>query len=162
LKDNDRVVGLGQGDDQAWLCFITTDAQLLRFQADGVRPQGRAAGGMAGIKLAPRQRVLFFGVIQDATDAQVASVASSGALEGLDPGSGKVSLFEAFPPKGRATGGVRCQRFLRGQDHLVRAWAGPSPARAVAAGGQPVALPELDPRRDGSGTRLSGAISGFG
>ncbi len=54
LKDGDEVVGatdLATGNET--LCFITSDAQLLHFGADGVRPQGRAGGGMAGVRLAP-------------------------------------------------------------------------------------------------------------
>ena len=37
------------------LCFITSDAQLLHFGADGVRPQGRSGGGIAGVRLATRR-----------------------------------------------------------------------------------------------------------
>src|SRR6476659_10047290 len=62
LKDGDEVVGaveLSSGTED--LVFITSDAQLLRFGAAVVRPQGRPAGGMAGIKLAAGQRVTFFG-----------------------------------------------------------------------------------------------------
>ena len=47
------------------LVFITTDAQLLRFQAAAVRPQGRAAGGMAGIRLSAGAAVVWFGVVPD-------------------------------------------------------------------------------------------------
>ena len=56
-----------------------------------------------------------------------------------------------YPAKGRATGGVRCHRFLKGEDTLVLAWAGAAPARAAAASGAPVDLPEATGRRDGSG-----------
>ena len=55
LKDGDEVVGaveLATGEET--LCFIASDAQLLHFSASLVRPQGRAGGGMAGIKLGPR------------------------------------------------------------------------------------------------------------
>src|SRR5581483_176493 len=58
LKDGDRVVGAVQLPDESQdLVFITSDAQLLRFGASVVRPQGRAAGGMAGIRLSPRATV---------------------------------------------------------------------------------------------------------
>ena len=56
LKDGDAVVGaveLATGEED--LVFLTSDAQLLHFPAAGVRPQGRAAGGVAGIKLARRR-----------------------------------------------------------------------------------------------------------
>jgi len=48
LKDDDRVIGAAYltGDD-AELVFITSDAQLLRFAASSVRPQGRPAAGTA-------------------------------------------------------------------------------------------------------------------
>ena len=58
----------------------------------------------------------------------------------------------AYPPKGRATGGVRCHRFLKGEDALLLGWVGPSPAIAAAASGSPVELPPATGRRDGSGT----------
>jgi DNA gyrase subunit A len=163
LREDDRVVGLGHADDAAWCCFMTSDAQLLRFQGEAVRPQGRPAGGMAGIKLAPGAKVEFFGVVDDPHQAVVVTVAgSSNALPGLEAGSGKVTPFELYPPKGRATGGVRCQRFLKGQDTLLHAWAGTAPARAIAADGRPVRLPDLDQRRDGSGTLLSHRAAAIG
>ena len=68
----------------------------------------------------------------------------------------------AYPGKGRATGGVRCHRLLRGEDLLRLAWVGPAPARAAAPTGVPVDLPEPDGRRDGSGTPASGIIDGIG
>jgi DNA gyrase subunit A len=77
---------------------------------------------------------------------------SSSALPGTEAGSVKVTPFAEYPGKGRATGGVRCHRFLKGEDTLLFAWAGPAPALAAAASGAPVDLPEATGRRDGSGT----------
>ena len=52
LKDGDEVVGaLDLATGEETLCFITSDAQLLHFGADGVRPQGRSGGGIAGVRL---------------------------------------------------------------------------------------------------------------
>ena len=73
------------------------------------------------------------------------------ALPGTEPGAVKVTPFSEYPAKGRGTGGVRCHRFLKGEDTLVFAWAGPGPARAAAASGAAVDLPAADGRRDGSG-----------
>lgn len=152
LKEDDEVVGaveLVTGDEE--LCFISSDAQLLHFPASGVRPQGRAGGGMAGIKLGTGQHVAFFGAF-DPTDAVVVTASgSSTALPGTEAGAVKVTPFTEYPGKGRATGGVRSHRFLKGEDTLVTAWAGPGPARAAASSGAPVDLPEANGRRDGSG-----------
>jgi DNA gyrase subunit A len=156
LKDGDRVVGAAElRTGQEDLVFLTTDAQLLKFSADQVRPQGRPAGGMAGIKLSDGASVLAFTVVDPGRDAVVITVAgSSGALPGTTVGTAKVTPYRLYPAKGRATGGVRCQRFLRGEDLLTFAWAGAVPARAADEAGNPVELPSLDDRRDGSGTPL--------
>jgi DNA gyrase subunit A len=63
----------------------------------------------------------------------------------------KVTPLAQYPGKGRGTGGVRCHRFLKGEDTLLLAWAGRGPARAAAASGAPVDLPPPVSRRDGSG-----------
>ncbi|GAA2258682.1 MULTISPECIES: DNA gyrase/topoisomerase IV subunit A [Kitasatospora] len=160
LREGDELVGaveLRTGEED--LVFIASDAQLLRYPAGQVRPQGRPAGGMAGIKLSDGARVISFTAVDPAADAVVVSVAGSpGTLAGEVQSSWKVTPFEQYPRKGRATGGVRCQRFLRGESALAFAWAGPAPALASAAGGAPVDLPERDPRRDGSGTPVSKPI----
>ncbi|WP_137292118.1 DNA gyrase/topoisomerase IV subunit A [Nocardioides dongxiaopingii] len=159
LKDGDEVVGaveLVSGEES--LCFISNVAQLLHFPAAAVRPQGRSGGGMAGIKLGAGERVSWFGVVDPAAPegphrpVVVTASGASTALPGTEPGSVKVTPFSEYPSKGRATGGVRCHRFLKGEDTLVLAWAGTAPARAAAASGAPVDLPPADGRRDGSGT----------
>jgi DNA gyrase subunit A len=164
LKPGDEVVGAAELTDAAHdLVLITSDAQLLRFPAEGVRPQGRAAGGMAGIRVTPGSGVIFFGVVDPARDGAVVTVSgSSDALPGTEPGSVKVTPYSDYPAKGRGTGGVRCHRFVRGEDSLILGWAGASPPRAAAATGVPVDLPEASGRRDGSGTPASQPIAAVG
>ncbi|TFB49459.1 DNA gyrase/topoisomerase IV subunit A [Cryobacterium tagatosivorans] len=165
LKPKDEVVGAVQGGDDDELVFVATDSQLLRFPAGAVRPQGRTAGGMAGIKLTDGAHVVFFTSVPAdlAGTAVVATVAtSSQTLPGTDPGSAKVSEFVEYPPKGRGTGGVRSQRFLKGEDMLSVAWVGPAPARAVGADGSPRTLPESGARRDASGTMLDAVVGAIG
>ncbi len=166
LKDGDRVVGAVQLRDEAQdLVFVTSDAQLLRFGATSVRPQGRSAGGMAGIRLAPRASVVWFGAVDPASDAApvVVTVAgTAGALPGTSAVTVKVTPYAEYPPKGRATGGVRCHRFLKGEDVLVLAWAGSAPARGATEAGTPVDLSAADGRRDGSGERIRHPLAALG
>jgi DNA gyrase subunit A len=178
LKDGDRVVRAVQlNREEDDLVFISSDAQLLRFSAESVRPQGRAAGGMAGIRLAARASVVWFGSVDPewrgftAEDGPggppgvpvVVTVAgSAGALPGTTAATFKVTPYSEYPPKGRATGGVRCQRFLRGEDQLVLAWAGPGPARGATEAGSPVDLPPATGRRDGSGERVRQGVAALG
>jgi DNA gyrase subunit A len=182
LKDGDRVVGAVQlaSEDQD-LVFITSDAQLLRFGTSAVRPQGRAAAGMAGIRLSPRASVIWFGAVTPAAAGAgpgdggqfpggdpaggpvVVTVAgTTGALPGTGAATIKVTPYLEYPAKGRGTGGVRCHRLLKGEDALVLAWAGPSPARGATDAGVPVELPSADPRRDGSGTRIRQPLTALG
>ncbi len=165
LRDGDEVIGAAEVTEDDELVLVSDDAQLLHFAASAVRPQGRGATGMAGLRVSPGHRVVFFGAVRpaEAADAVVVTVAgSSDVLPGTAPGTAKVTPFEEFPGKGRATGGVRAHRFLRGEDRLDLAWVGPAPARAVGSAGQPVDLPEPDPRRDGSGTSLRHPVVGIG
>ena len=142
--------------------FVTSDAQLLHFGATGVRPQGRSGGGIAGIRLAAGQQVVWFGAVDpEAPEGSVVVTVAgaSTALPGTESGAIKVTPFSEYPAKGRATGGVRCHRFLKGEDTLVFAWVGTAPARAAAASGAPVDLPPATGRRDGSGVPANQPIA---
>jgi DNA gyrase subunit A len=177
LRAGDRVVGAVQlSAETDELVFITSDAQLLRFATSSVRPQGRAAGGMAGVRLSSGASAAWFGAVSaDAASgtpagapgtyspAVVVTVAGrSGALPGTAAASVKVTPLHEFPGKGRATGGVRCHRFLKGEDMLVMAWAGPAPAVAATDSGAPVELPAPVGKRDGSGVALARQVAVLG
>lgn len=165
LKDKDLVVGVAPaGSDDTELVFLTREAQLLRFSAANVRPQGRTAGGMAGIKLGAGDSVLFFGAVNaNDDDAVVVTIAGTdGALPGTAPGAAKVTAFAEYPAKGRATAGVRAHRFLKGEDMLLLAWAGHGPAKASSLAGVARSLPQEHGRRDGSGIPLSQAVDVVG
>jgi DNA gyrase subunit A len=162
LKPGDSVVGAALATDNDELVFVTNDAQLLHFGADQVRPQGRPAGGMAGINLSDEAAVIYFGVVSDRETTVVVTAANaSDVIPGTDPGSAKVSNLAEFPAKGRATGGVRAHRFIRSEDQLYLAWAGSDPA-ALGVDGRPVELPNEPAKRDASGTLLPNFIGSVG
>jgi DNA gyrase subunit A len=177
LRPGDRVVGAASvASESDSLVFVTSDAQLLHFPASSVRPQGRAAGGMAGVRLSAGASVVWFGVVDEAaaagvpvgppgsySPAVVVTVAGrAGALPGAAAATVKVTPLHEFPGKGRATGGVRCHRFLKGEDVLVAAWAGAAPAVAATDSGSPVDLPDPVGRRDGSGVALRRQLAVLG
>ncbi|OZG58220.1 DNA topoisomerase IV subunit A [Bifidobacterium myosotis] len=179
LKDGDEVVFAAVAEDDDRLVFVSSDSSLLTFDARNVRPQGRTAGGMAGIKLAAGARVMAFNVVpagkvawtyeegenglSSGSGAVVLTVAGDAdALPGTENGAAKVTPLEMYPTKGRATGGVRSQRFLKGQNTLILAWVGLYPLRASASSGTPVELPKPDMRRDGSGVDLAAPVAFIG
>ena len=175
VKDGDEVVFAAVAEDDDRLVFVSSDSSLLTFDAKNVRPQGRTAGGMAGIKLAEGAHVMAFNVVPagkvawtyeegengltSGAGAVVLTVAGDeDALPGTENGAAKVTPLEMYPTKGRATGGVRSQRFLKGQNTLILAWVGPYPLHASTSAGSPVELPKPDMRRDGSGVDLASPI----
>ena len=117
---------------------------------------------MAGVKLSPGAKVVFFGAMPTADSSVVTVAGSSAALPGTDSGTVKVTPLAEYPGKGRATGGVRCHRFLKNEDTLLLAWAGPDPLIAAAASGTPIDLPAPDPRRDMSGVPVAQPIAAVG
>ncbi|MDT4990765.1 MAG: gyrase subunit [Actinoplanes sp.] len=146
LKEGDEVLGaswLADGNES--VAFVTSEAALLRFPATLVRPQGLKGSGMAGINLPAGAEAVSFTVVTtaDPQHGEPMVVTSTGTQV-------KVTPFALYPAKGRATGGVRVQRFLRGETRLAVAWVGPRPVGASATG-DPIDLPEPDVRRDGSG-----------
>ncbi|SOC51420.1 DNA gyrase/topoisomerase IV subunit A [Ornithinimicrobium cerasi] len=164
LKEGDGVVGAVQlSTGEETLVFVTSDAQLLHFPASVVRAQGRAGGGMAGVKLSTGATVVGFSAVDPSAENVVVTVSGPpGAAPGTDAGSVKVTDMWAYPAKGRATGGVRCHRFLRGEAVLTLGWAGAAPPLAASANGVPVDLPETNDKRDGSGVPAQGPIAAVG
>jgi DNA gyrase subunit A len=151
LKDGDEIVGATWlTDGSETLVFVSSEASLLRYAASLVRPQGLKGGGMAGINVTGESEVVFFGAIRtdDAEHGEPMLVTATGL-------SVKQTPFSEYPPKGRATGGVRAHRFLKGETRLLVAWIGQRPAGATK-NGDPVELPEVDVRRDGSGAAHPG------
>ncbi len=163
LKPGDELVAAFAAPDDAEFVAVSSDAQLLRFAANTVRPQGRPAGGMAGMKLGAEAKVIFASAIAADSEAHVVTVAESSlTLPGTAAASAKVSDWAEFPAKGRATGGVRAQRFLKGEDLLACAWVGTGTPRALTSDGSAVSLPAEVAKRDGSGTPLEGTASSIG
>ncbi|SCX11156.1 DNA topoisomerase (ATP-hydrolyzing) subunit A [Candidatus Aquiluna sp. UB-MaderosW2red] len=153
LKDGDRLIGAVKSDQGSELAFVSSTANLLIFSADTVRPQGLAASGMAGINLVSG-RAIYFGA---ATSQSVLITASnsSQALGDTDPGSAKVTALSAYPRKGRGAMGVRCQKFLKGEDQLYFAAVVEPSFQAYDLGDNTIDLPAVDERRDGSGAPIA-------
>ncbi len=149
LKDGDEVLrATWLADGAETFVFVSSDASLLRFEAKLVRPQGLKGGGMAGMSLTAGAEIVSFNVVstKDSAFGHPMVVTSTGTQV-------KVTALAHYPAKGRATGGVRVQRFLSGETQLTVAWVGPRPVGASRTG-DPVELPAPDPRRDGSGTAV--------
>ena len=63
----------------------------------------------------------------------------------------KVSKIDEFPKKGRATGGVRCQKFIRGQNQIVLGYVGPEGFQLIDGKGKAIGMEYELQKRDASG-----------
>lgn len=144
LDAGDEVVGAAWVADMAGLMvtFITSEASLLNFPLDKVRPQGRASAGVAGIKLPENIRAVGFAV----TPSNATVVTTTGS-------SVKTTPLSDYPAKGRATGGVRCHKFAKGEDALTAAWIVMNPVGKDSTGNT-VDLPTVA-KRDAAGTAMT-------
>lgn len=155
-SDDFSVIGL-DGDDEilsarwvddvksAELVFVSSDSSLLTFSAEKVRPQGLSGAGMAGIKLAAEESAIAFSVVLADEKAKTMVTTYTGQTI-------KTSAYSEFPAKGRATGGVRSHKFLRGESAL-RLAAVSVGGLLYASDGKEVPLPKPS-KRDASGTKF--------
>ena len=95
LADDDRLVGVALTDGEREILLTTTDGKAIRFAEDEVRPMGREAAGVRGIKLAGGQRVTSLIVLDSGLILTVSQF-----------GYGKLTPADEFPRHGRAGRGV--------------------------------------------------------
>ncbi len=93
-KDELGWVGLTSGKDD--VIFVTAQGKALRTSEKEIRPMGRQASGVTGIKLHQGDRVASMEVVEPGGFLLVVT-----AL-----GYGKRVALDEYPVKGRATGGV--------------------------------------------------------
>jgi DNA gyrase subunit A len=95
LDDNDRLVGVALTDGARDIILTTTDGKAIRFAEDEVRPMGREAAGVRGIRLADGQLVNSLIVVGEGYILTVSEF-----------GYGKITEIADFPPHGRGGQGV--------------------------------------------------------
>ena len=157
LEEGDQVVYAGAAADDAMAVFATKDGQVLVTDASKIRPQGRTGSGMAGIGLGDGDVVIGAGCVDKAQldTYDVVVVTAAGRI--------KASALSEYPAKGRATGGVRTIRLLKGETRLAYAGVLPAGQWAPVVDGAVVEAAVERTRRDASGEMLeSGPATGAG
>ena len=95
LADDDQLVGVSLTDGSREVLLATTDGKAIRFAEEEVRPMGREAAGVRGIRLLGGQRVTSLIVLGEGTILTVS-----------EHGYGKQTPVDEFPRHGRAGQGV--------------------------------------------------------
>ncbi len=96
LADGDELgwVRLTNGNDE--LILVTEQGKAVRFSESEVRPMGRSAAGVTGVKLARNDLVASMEVVEPGGDLLVVTTR----------GYGKRTMLTEYPVKSRATSGV--------------------------------------------------------
>jgi DNA gyrase subunit A len=95
LQDNDRLVGVALTDGQREIILVGSAGKAIRFHEEEVRPMGREAAGVRGLKLAEGQELIALIVVGEGL-----------VLTASASGYGKLTPLEEFPRHGRGGQGV--------------------------------------------------------
>jgi DNA gyrase subunit A len=97
LRDEDELVKVIQCNDGDHILMVSKLGMAIRFdQTEDVRPMGRAAAGVRGMKMKAGDEVVSVDAVSDATDLLMVTNA----------GYGKRVKVERFSPQGRGGQGV--------------------------------------------------------
>jgi DNA gyrase subunit A len=95
LRGEDRLVDVAITDGEQELILVASSGKAIRFNEKDVRPMGRGAAGVRGIKLAPGHEVIALSIVSDGL-----------LLSATENGYGKRTHMSEFPVQGRGGQGV--------------------------------------------------------
>lgn len=95
LGDEDGLVNVGITDGQSEIMMLTSTGKALRFEESAVRPMGRTAAGVRGVRLAADQAVI-----------QCLILGEGNVLTVTENGFGKCTAVGDYPLRGRGGMGV--------------------------------------------------------
>jgi DNA gyrase subunit A len=149
LRDNDelvKVIPTNGGDD---ILIVTRLGQAIRFSEDDVRPMGRAAAGVRGMKMRASDEVVSLDTCRD--DVAILIV--------TDAGYGKRTQLEHFNRQGRGGQGVKAIKLTAKKGFVVSAFMVglDDEVFVIASGGVVIRVPARDissQGRDATGVRV--------
>jgi DNA gyrase subunit A len=95
LRDDDHLVGVALTDGGREIMLVSSGGKAIRFHEEEVRPMGREAGGVRGIRLTDDQRLIALLVLDEGN-----------VLTASETGYGKLTPLSDFPGHGRGGQGV--------------------------------------------------------
>jgi len=146
-RDGDELVAATLCRETDELVMANDAGLAIRFTAQSVRPMGRTAAGVSGLKVDPDGRVVALGVV-DADTGTVVSVSAAGTARRF--------ALDEISQTGRGGRGVKV-------GDVPLAWFGPRADLHLTVGGEPTVLRLTDlptGRRTGKGTALGGTVMG--
>jgi DNA gyrase subunit A len=147
---DDELISVSRCLSEDEIVCISSDAQLLRMRAAQVRPQGRSAAGMAGMRLRAGSQIVAAAAVSDPSTSGVALV--------TDALNAKWSPLSDYPLLGRATSGVRAMAMKKADTNVANAFIGLTPPMLVSLKNKITAFPWTPSKRDASGSPIPFAI----
>ena len=99
LREGDELVRVIQVRESDDVVLVSSAGQAIRFAGDQVRPMGRSAAGVRGMKLRPDDVVVAAAATSEDDQRHLLTV--------TEGGYGKRTPIDAYPRKGRGTMGVK-------------------------------------------------------
>jgi DNA gyrase subunit A len=111
LRDDDRLIGAGITSGNQDIMLFASSGKAIRFSEQDVRPMGRTAAGVRGLKLGgPADEVIALSII-----------GSGPIVTATENGYGKLTPVEEHPLQGRGGQGVICIQTSERNGRLVGA-----------------------------------------
>ncbi len=95
LRNGDELIGARLTDGSHDIMLFSTEGKAVRFKGSDVRPMGRTAGGVRGIRLNEGHRVISLIIVEPGD-----------VLTVTENGYGKRTPIDQFPTKGRGGKGI--------------------------------------------------------
>jgi len=156
LREHDELVRVIETSGSDDIFMVSKGGMTIRFNEGEVRPMGRAASGVRGMKLKPGETVVSVDVAKDDTSILMITEA----------GFGKRVQLDKFNVQGRGGQGVKGMKFIRNKGtEVVAAFmvGDDDEIVAVASGGTTIRTPVRGIRhigRDATGVTIMGVPDG--
>ncbi len=111
LDDNDELAWVRMTNGDSDVVLVSNNGQAIRFTESDVRPMGRTAAGVIGMRLASQDRVIAFEVVDPARDLLVVSAR----------GLGKRTAIDQYRGQGRGGKGIQAMRLTNRTGKIVAA-----------------------------------------
>lgn len=143
LLDGDSILTgfwLGKTLTDTYFASISSDSQMLLYDATSVRPTGINAGGVKSHKLrTDKDKIVAFNIVSKSNLNSTFTISQS-------QHSLKLTPTAQIPPKGRGSMGVALHKFKRTETSLKNAYTGTNIVASYGNANKTVPLPKLTDR----------------
>lgn len=113
LRDNDNLEWVKASKGNENIILVTRGGQAIRFKEKDVRPMGRTASGIRGIKIKSNDTVVGMGIFDPSIDK------TASLLVIMEHGYGKQTPLNAYKVQGRGGSGIKTAKITSKTGSIV-------------------------------------------